>query len=223
MIKSIRYVASVLAAFILTSLLYTGCGGPAVSHTSISGEVQNVQHWRLEWVGFGDSLQPEKPEITGLNDPSKYTLEEYCTKYIDKIKAELAGKYNHSLAENFPEYGRIEVTLAGEKFPDYVPPGDTSQRHLYPDISPDGRDSYAGSGFNLGGALHRLFTDDDHVRGVNLKIFDSRASLAGEVFIGNSPDDRVKPEYVAEVINQILRTGRYKDSKTPKVRLGNGR
>ena len=221
--KSARCVVTGLAALILISLLYVGCGGPAVTHTSISGEVQNVQHWRLEWVGLGDSLQQGKPEITGLNDPSKYTLETYCTKYIDKVKAELAGKYNHSLAENFPEFGRIEITLTGEKFPDYVPPGDTSQRHLYPDISPDGRDSYAGSGFNLSGALHRLFTDDDRVRGVNLKIFDSRANLAGEVFIGDSPDDRIKPNYVAKVIDQILRTGRYKGSKTPEVRIGNGR
>jgi hypothetical protein len=219
-VKRSSYVFHILASIAIAAAIHTGCGRPAVKHTSIFGEVRKVLHWKVIWAGKDQPVEADAVAIAGLRDSSKYTLEEYCATYVGEVKDELASTYGYSLAENFPELGRIEIRLTGEKFPDYVPPEDTSMRDLNPDTSPDGRHTHGGSGFKLGGALYQLFTDQDYVRGVHLRIFDHRSRLAGEVFIGGSLEDRVKPDFTARVIDEILRTGRYKGSKGPSVTVG---
>ena len=195
-------------ALVLTSMaLAWGCSPPKVRHTSISGDLAYIEHWRLDWAGTEDS---PAIDIPGLYEKSKYTAAEYCTRYVEDIRRELTRTYDFSFAENYLEVGRIEVELSGDKLSAYVPPFDTA--NPYQDIAPADRPAGSYPESDLLGATASLFTDRDQVRKVRLSFYDLDDDLSGTVFIGDSHEDKVEPKFVARVIDEIIRTGRYKGS-----------
>ncbi|MCP4684035.1 MAG: hypothetical protein GY867_01180 [bacterium] len=200
------------ALLILALVLTWGCSSPKVSHTSISGEIKDIQHWRLEWVG---AEQSPSVDIPGLFETSKYTADEYCAKYVEQVKRKLTREYGHSFAENYPDIGLIQVELSGEKLSAYVPPFDTA--NLYQDVAPGDRRWGTRDEADLVGATTSLFTDRDQVRKVRLRIFDLEGNPSGDVFIGESHEDKIKPEFVARVIDEIIRTGRYRGTKVMPI------
>lgn len=197
---------------VLPLVLALGCSSPKVSHTSISGEIKDIQHWRLEWVGIDKS---PAVDIPGLYEKSKYTAEEYCTRYVEDVKRKLIRTYGRSFAENYPEIGLIQVELLGEKLPAYVPPpreGGASGGITWEDRDGETRAVYRPDSVGQSYLFGR-----DQVRQVSLRFFDATGTRFGDVFIGESYSDNVKPDFVAGVIDEIIRTGRYKGTKVPPV------
>ncbi len=200
--------------FLLLATAFTwGCSSPKVSHTSISGEIKDIEHWRLEWIGTEGSAAIEIP---GLYEKSKYTAEEYCTRYVEDVKRKLSQTYGQSFAENYAQIGLIQVELFGEKLSAYVPaPGEDR---------PSGSITWE----DRGGATRAVNEPDgnnrtwflfgrDAVRKVRLRFFDLGGNPSGDVFIGESYLDKVKPEFVAKVIDEIIRTGRYKGTSAVPI------
>jgi len=191
--------------FALSAVFLLGCSSPKVGHTSISGEIKEIEHWRLAWVGTEGS---SAVEILGLYEKSKYTAEEYCTRYVEDVKRKLIRTHGQSFAENYPQTGLIQVELLGEKLPAYVPAPEE-------DRAPGGI-----VWEDRGGETRAVYRPDtvgqwylfgrDQVRKVRLRFFDATGTLLGDVLIGESHTDNVKPEFVAKVIDEIIRTGRYK-------------
>jgi len=202
----------ILASLILPLVLTSGCSSPKVSHTSISGEIKDIEHWRLEWVGAESATTVDIP---GLFEKSKYTAAEYCIKYVEEVKHNLARDYQVSFAENYPEIGLIQVELTGEKLAAEIPPSfgdDPSGRLTWEDRGGSTKAVYKADE----GRSYRLFAGDE-VRRVRLSFFNLEGNLSGDVFIGEFIGDKVKPDFVARVIYEIIRTGRYKGTRVVPV------
>jgi hypothetical protein len=208
--KQFLPVVGVLALAAL--LLLIGCTSPAVKQTSISGEVRQTEHWKIEWAGR-DSIQTQAMPLHGLTDSNKYTHVQYCTTYVADIRKDLARKYNFSFAENFPDRGIIRVELTGGVLRLTYPVRDTASYDEPDDISPDGRVGSQTDPSAVSATGFRFVSRKDHVVSVRVSIYHPEGKLLGVVLIGGKPEDDVKPDFVARVIEEILRTGRYKSAE----------
>lgn len=209
MIDKIRdRVVFVIMAVAAASMFMGGCTAPSVSHTSISGEVRNIEHWRIVWIG---AVGSPAVSIPGLYEKSKYTAAEYCLKYVDEVKQKLTRSYNRSFAENFPDVGVIEIELTGNKLSVYVPT--PSEVGTSGSITWEDRGGSTRAVNRPESGEHAFIFGRDKVRRVRLRLFDLEGNPSGDIFIGDSHQDNVKPDFVAKVIDEILRTGKYKGTK----------
>ncbi|MBD3257020.1 hypothetical protein GF377_01210 [candidate division GN15 bacterium] len=211
------YIAAITLVLGVSSAVLIGCGKPAVKHTAISGEVREIGNWHLMCEGVGDvDLRPIN--LKRFDSQNEYTAREYCTKFSIETRRELASKYGYTLAENFPRNGTIHLELESEKLSLWVPSPDTS--NLYNDISPNDNIDRTESDLNIVGAAASLFSDRDYVKEVTVTLRDVNDNLLGTVIIGGKEGDRVKPSYVAKVIDEVLREGRYGGAKSVSVNAG---
>lgn len=215
--KATGSVVTVAGCVILVAIAIGGCSKPGVRQTAISGEVRQVQSWRIAV----DNIDEESTFLASTDielQQSKYTKREYCTRYAQKVRSKLINEYDHTLAENFPQTGRIHLLLHSEKLALTVPPIDTT--NIYDDISPAEQAKHGDSRINIVGAAASLFTDNDYVTSVTVRIEDFDGQLLGEILIGEEAESRVEPEFVAKVIDRVLRTGRYEGSKGMSGSIG---
>ena len=204
--------ACLLLAAIMTVF---SCGGPTVKHSSISGEIRTVEHWNLVWAGQDQTDAASSPASRASQAWRSH--EGYCAEFVEDIRTELTDKYGYAFGENFPVTGTITIELHGGTLSDYVPETDTT--NLYGDISP-ADDRYGRSEFDVATAAVTLFSGRDRVRQVRLVILDTDGKNLGEVIIGDEPSDHVKPNYVAKVLDEILRTGKYGKGEGVSVQVG---
>ena len=202
-------------------ILLIGCSKPVVKHSAISGEVRQIQSWRLvcdniEGIDEADYGKVERPRPQ--TEKNEYSQFEYCTRFVEKVRMMLFGKYELNVAENFPQTGTIHLMLKNEKLSSYVPPADTS--NTYQDISPSDRVGRQSSELNLVAATSSLFTDDDYINGVTVTVTDLDERILGQVFVGGEPGDRVKADFLAKIIDEVIRTGRYKGAKGIGTAIG---
>ncbi len=211
-LSTIAFVCLMLAAIVTV----IGCGGPTVKHSSISGEIRTVEHWKIVWA---EESATDKTSASQASQASKAwrSHESYCTEFIDRLQSKLTHDYGYTFGENFPVTGTITVELHGGTLSDYVPETDTT--NLYDDISPTD-DRYSRNEFDVATAAVVLLSGRDRVRTVHLVLTDTEGKHCGEVIVGGEPGDHVKPDYVAKVIDEILRTGKYGKGEGVSVQVG---
>jgi hypothetical protein len=196
---------------VVFELLDGGCGSPLVRHSSILGDVRNIRQWKVKWVGQTDENSLlYRATVGDLKGKSKYTVEEYCLKYVDDVKEELAGVYGYSFEENFPAVGEITIALRGEKLPDWVPSTDTTFRDIYKGGSQAKQPFSVTPELGTAAAVVSLLMPRDRVREVRVTLSDHTGKVLGEIFLGGDSDDNVKPAFVASVIHKVLTSGRFR-------------
>jgi hypothetical protein len=209
MTHSIRNHRFFVLIVITLPLLNLACSSPSVSHTSISGEVKQIEHWDIKWSGMDASSQ-STIALEGISDSSKYTHAEVCDRYVEKVRSHLTLDYDFSFAENFPTHGTISIELTGAILRLIIPGRDTSHAFSSDNISPDGRSATVPDAYPVSATGFYLESAKDNVASVRVSILEPDGKLAGMILIGGGSDDNVKPEFVARVINELIRTGQYK-------------
>ncbi|MBD3404001.1 hypothetical protein GF420_14005 [candidate division GN15 bacterium] len=198
--KKNYHILVCLALVALAGLL--ACGKPAIKHGSIDGTVRTIENWRIEWQGEEVPVEQGVP-IEGLTDTkTKYTLPEYCLRYVGEVKHELATRYGFSFYENVPPGGRIEVKLYGTRVA-RTGNQQTEAAELMEELT---NETYPG-GYVESAVREEGFYwgKDDIVKQVDIAIYDVTGRLLGEIFVGgDDAEQNVEPEYAAKAINRII-------------------
>lgn len=200
----VRYRFPLFTALcLLVGVAATDCGKPAVRRTSISGEVRDIEHWEIRWAD-SDSIRPGSAvDLSGVYESSKYDDPEEALRYVLEVKHRLIADHDVSFSENFPEHGLILLQLTGLAWANpqlQAHPGDTIWSGVRLQEGGDKpNDEDKRSAHFKSEYLH------DRVKGVQVRIYDPKGSLAGDAQIGYDPQDKVTPEYVADVIARMLR------------------
>jgi hypothetical protein len=198
-----RFRLSVLLCVsLLAGVHLSNCGKPEVLRTSVSGEVRSIDHWEIRWTDADSVRAGSAVNLSGVYETSKYDEPGEALGYVLEVKHHLITDHGISFSENFPARGLILLKLTGLAWADpqlQAHPGDTiwSGERLQ-----DGGDkSYDKEkpGLHFDGEHLR-----DRVKGVHVRIYDLAGRLAGDARIGYDADDKVTPEYVAEVIARLL-------------------
>lgn len=205
LIRTVAHISG-LTLLILTVL---SCGGPYVEHSTISPQVRRIEQWRIEWAGRTDSTRTPQEIMKAIGTRSKYSMDEYCVQYVQKVKVELRDKYGLSFSENFPDRGGIVLELHGPTLSRFNPPDTAAERFSRGDPARPGYPEGKVSTGAVLGVTELLFTDRDRIDSVVVTIYDPAGDLAGKAMINA---DEVKPGHVAEVVEALITEGRYEEA-----------
>jgi len=190
------------------ALLVGACSHPYVKHSSILGTVRTVPHWTVGWDEPDRQNRQLTQVVAGLDNKSRYSLEEYCHRFVNDVKISLSSDYGITVAQNYANQGRINVRIFGATLSKYLPPDTlgTDYQHQKAMNTSD------GTAFNtdmLVTSADVLFGGTDHVNRVELGLFDTEGKEAGSAEIKG---DNVSPKFVAKVIHKLITTGSYNKS-----------
>lgn len=200
---NIRFRISIfMVSCLLLGALASNCGKPAVRRTSVSGEVRNIDHWEIRLSEADSAKSGSAVDLSGVYESSKYDDPERAISYVLEVKHRLITDHDVSFSENFPEHGLIELQLSGLAWANpqlQAHPGDTIWSGVrLQDGGDKPKDEDKRSAHFNSEYLH------DRVKGVHVRIYDRQGNLAGDAEIGYDPQDKVTPEFVADVIARML-------------------
>ncbi|MFH1687951.1 MAG: hypothetical protein ABIE70_10595 [bacterium] len=186
-----------------------GCGGPRVKQSVIPRSVIEVTAWDIRWAGENDtSSAATVPFEKGLIKSKAQT--DFCQAYIEAVRHYLIADHHISFAENFPQRGLIELDINSKTISEYTPPDTAAEERFrggpgkdtYPHGSPWSSDALLGLGDVLFGQRVR-------VDSLVVRFFEPGGKPAGWAAIAS---ENVRPPEAAEVISDLITTGRYKGS-----------
>ncbi len=197
---------NLLFIFIM-AVTFSCCGSPDVRQSLISSEIKNIPAWTIILT---DEYQMQD-SLIAINNmermfKSKYSDKEYCRPYLNTIKENLSS-FGHLMVDITGGVGQINLSIRGRKFRgkiDWDTEIDSEQdfRKRHHQDSPADRSVDVGSG----AISPAPYIVSDEIADIKLELKGSNGHLLGEVTIS---DGKINPEFVAAVIDKIIRQGKY--------------
>jgi len=195
----------------IAGLLLASCGGPTVQHSSINGEVRQIELWKID---YSPTLAGSDVDSVLLNFGEVETIDsviaEHSYKYVRDVEYDLEKKgylFTHDLASQ----GRILLkmqwlTRQEEEKPR---PGVIEQKII--DEERERRGLAPGDSLSVDSdyLAWKLFGEKYVINRLNVTIFDSDGKQLGEVFLKTEPFESIDPDFTARVIDKIISEGKY--------------
>ena len=201
-----RYLAPMLILAVVT-----GCGKPGVKISAIDGRVREVTGWSVVWSGEADTLHQALQKTDLAKTRSRFANTEPARQYVEKVSTLLRRNHSVPTDDNFAGEGVIMIDLRGRKimattYPTRLLEDKRALEEEVPEIDdPEDRNlppyGDARNEWPLG--------PDDYVDFVEVTISRLDGQLLGSIMIGRDDDHKVAPDFVAKVIAEAIRSGRY--------------
>ena len=198
----------------LWAVFLFACGGnPGVMHSMIASETSHIQVWRLD-LGVDTLVSDTSAGISELMKrfSSEFANEQYYRDFLGTINAKL-GSYGHQMTTGIATEGTILIKPSAKKWYGGTTSSPFDQRLIgwnrleQKDASTDNYQS-AGPGYEPWPVKYvdTKIKQNDAVRNVYIEITDMDGRLLGTIEIFGK---KVKPEFVAEVIDRLIREGKW--------------
>jgi len=202
---------SVTTAFIFTIiLLFTACGGPAVKHSSIDGEVKNIRLWSIELVDSQSAGESKSSIIIDMKQKAMAEArQKHAVRYIKELENQLENK-----GYRFPgtEQARavIRIKLDWQEPRQYITGKKGAEKYDEPalDRPADKRITTDSLEIDSDYLISKL-SPGLKINHVEIELLDYNGRSLGKITIGENPYDKINTEYTADVINKIISRGKY--------------
>lgn len=201
----------IIIAIPFVLLLFLACGGPAVQHSSISGDVKQVELWKIDYSpmhkgGTIDSALMKVGEIESI-DP---IIQEHSDKYARDVRYELEKK-GYLFTENLASQGTITLKLQWLTRQEAKPaqPGVLERKMIDEERERRGLSPNDTLSINSDYLAWKLFGENYIINWITVAIGGSDGKLLGEVIIKTEPFEHIDPDFTAKVIDKIITEGEY--------------
>ncbi|MEW5923707.1 MAG: hypothetical protein AB1746_06945 [Candidatus Zixiibacteriota bacterium] len=203
-----------LDIFFLVLLIVISCGSPPkVSHSMIASETAKIQVWKTT-LGVVRESDDSNPGLTRLNNEfaSELANQSFYNAYTEQVGNQLTGLGHHLVSGNVTEGIILIKPLAKKRRSTLFDSGYNQKLVAWNQMEQDDVPSSDLRAVNFANATRPM----NYVKTTNSKSDDVREVYVefigpGGMFMGSTViyGNKVRPEFVAEVIDRLIREGKW--------------
>jgi hypothetical protein len=200
-----------IASLVLITMVTLSCGKPGVKHTSIDGEVKLIKSWELQFVDM--DIISSKFGLNQFDMVDSLEMEarsDHTRGFAEQIKSILISR-GHKFAHGRKTRGAISIGIKWRKIKKYEKAPERFEDRLYNEEEFRRQDKRHRDSLDIDVSYlgWKLFGKMYEISKVEVDILDKSGRSLGRIYIGGKSSDKVKPDYVADVIDKILNEGKY--------------
>ncbi len=196
---------------LLAGLSLLSCGGPTVEHTSINGEVKQIELWKIDYT---PTLSGNDVDTALLNLGQIETIDsvisEHSYKYVRDVEYDLE-KRGYLFTEDLSSQGTIllKMNWLTRQHEEKPRPGVIEQQII--DEERKRRGIAPGDSLSIDSDFlaWKLFGKKYVINRLTVTILDDQGRQLGQVFLKTEPFKNIDPDFAAKVIDKIISKGEY--------------